>query len=245
MVACASQNDDTTEAFIKINEPHTIQLKLLAGTNTSDAPFTLPEVNGGRLQVQLRTTANETQATLHDPGGRVRASSDDDGSVFRPRAELARADLGDLLLLPEQANPAAGRWQLRITYRPQDTEQFALVTVSVFARLSLNLVSNLQTTTIGTPIILTTLAMDKGIPVSGLSPQIVVNSKVDAATAMLDASESATSPAGIRLTNEPGVYLAVFTPTAAGAYAFCTHARFPDGTELRSNCVDVTVQHRR
>jgi hypothetical protein len=229
------------EATIGINHPNTFELALPAGREVSDLTFDVPVVDEGRLQVQLRITAKEADVALVDPNGITRVDSLRDGAVFQPRAALNRLDLGDMILLPEQHSPAAGKWRLRISYPAPHGDRFALVTVSLFERYSVNLVSNTPTSSVGKPIILTALPMDNGVPVPGLSLRIAISGKGGELAGTIEASESARSPAGIRLSNEPGVYVAVYTPSTLGPHQFCPYVTFADGTQVSGNCIHIGV----
>lgn len=241
LCACARGDESPLESTIEINHPNTFQLALPAGRGTSNLAFEVPAMDEGRLKVQLRITAKGADVALVDPSGIFRVASLRDGVVFQPRAALSRSDLGDMILLPEQHSPTAGKWLLRIAYPPQNGDRFALVTVSLFQRYAVNLVSNTRAGSVGDPIILTALPMDNGVPVSGLSPHIVISRKDGEFSNTIEASESATSTAGIRLSNEPGVYIAVYTPSTPGTHQLCPYVTFADGPQVSGNCIQVKV----
>ena len=241
LYAYARTDTSPMGAAIEINRPNTFQSGLSTGSDASDLMFDVPAVDAGRLQVQLRITAKDAEVALIDPNGITRVTSLQASVVFQPRAALSRPELGDMILLPEQHNPLAGRWRLHIAYPVQHGDQSALVTVSLVRRYAVNLVSNMPASSAGEPIILTVLPMDNGMPVPGLVPHVTISRKDGKLADTIVASESTTSPTGIRLSNEPGVYIAVYTPAMLGVYQFCPHVTFANGTQVGGNCIQVKV----
>jgi hypothetical protein len=210
---------------IMLNEPALFQEPLQRESTVTEIPFEIT-VSAGRLQVQLRAQLPGTKASLIDPSGRIAVSSSDPGIIIQQRKITQQTELGDLLILPELPDPQAGRWRLHLTHPPAKGDEVATVTVSLYERFLLSIISHAERPTVGQPITLNVLASDNGQHLTGLSPRIHIMLDGVLIDTPLIARESATAPSGILLTTEAGNHLATYTPSKPGTYRFSTDIEF-------------------
>jgi len=146
-----------------------------------------------------------------------------------------------LVLLPEQRDPRPGIWRLHLTHPPAGGDERVTVTASLLDRFLLSLTASEPHATAGQPIVLSILAMDYGRPMMRQSPQIQVLREDKPLGAPLTAGESVTAPSRIRLSNEPGTYLASYIPSSQGVYHFITRIAFPGREGPVIKTADTTV----
>jgi hypothetical protein len=212
------------EIQMKVNQPLTFQSKVIAGSTVTEINFSVPTIPEGRLQIQLRTTIVGAKVSLINPSGKTVVPDNDPRIVFQDRAILQEPIYGDLVMLPEQIDPAGGSWVLRLVHHPASDSVKVTLTTTLFERYVLNLISSKQIANVGQEVLLTILATDYGKPIVGLSPKVEVRRNGDVLGDFLTASEGLMSQSGIRLSNEGGIYLSRYALPTIGTYQFLTQA---------------------
>jgi len=234
---------DKNNKIITVSDiPTTIKQFAEKESRVSEFSFEVPEINEGRLQIQLRIPLDDVKISLIAPSGIVVVDSDDSRIIFQSRSTLHNPERGDQFLLPEQKNPQAGSWKLHLTHKPASGDEVISVTLSLLERFLLNLIGSENTIYAGQPVILTVLATDYGQPVRGLTPKIQVLHDGKQLETHLTTSSSATAPSGINLTNEQDTYLATYTPTFPGSYQFITHVTFSGHQDKVIKDASITLE---
>ncbi len=210
---------NTNEMTIRINEPTIFTIQTRRGSTATDIIFYVPEIFEGRLQIQVRAPLLGVKISLSDPAGRTVVPDNDPETIIVPSKVQKKTDLGSLIMLPEQYDPSAGTWHLHISYQSATGSELIILTANLVERFSVNLISSQNKVYAGQPIILNVLVMDYGVAIPSLSPRINISHN-DVAIGSLAASEHAMSSSGIRFSNEPGVYMASYTPIIPGKYSF-------------------------
>jgi hypothetical protein len=214
-------------AVLNTDQPTIIMKQTEKGATVSEFLFELPAINEGRLQIQLRTPLDEVKISLIDPSDFVVVTPYDPKTIFQPREALHKPERGDQFFLPEQGDPQAGIWKLRLSHKLATGDELIFATVTLLERFQLNLMCNESKVSAGQIVILTLLATDYGQPVKNLAPKIQVFCNGKPVGTPLTISSSATTPCGIRLTNESDSYLITYAPTLPGSYQFKTKVAFP------------------
>ena len=214
----------SSEIQMNLNQPLTLKSKVISGSTITEINFSVPTIPEGRLQIQLRTTFVGAKVSLINPSGKTVVPDNDSRIVFQDRAILQEPIYGDLIMLPEQIDPAGGSWVLRLVHQPASDSEKVTLTTTLFERYALNLISSKQIANVGQEVLLTILATDYGKPIVGLSPKVEVRRNGDVFGDFLTASEGLMSQSGIRLSNEESIYLSRYAPPTIGTYQFLTQA---------------------
>jgi len=223
------------------NQTRVIDLHPTQGSHETALWFDVTDQRESRLQIQLRIPFPSSQLILKDPSGRVAVPADTFRIRFQSRNSIHHPERGDRYQLPELRNPATGRWQLIIRHPKAAGSETIGVTITRLARFALYLSASPVHGEAEELILITVLPTDYGAPLKVKNVPVTVTRHENDWIQHLVAKESVVSPTGIRLTNEPGRYFAVFRPANPGTYSFTANLRLPSGKALRSNRVTVTV----
>lgn len=211
------------------------------GSHETAMYFDIPDRKGGRLQIQLRIPFSGAHVALKDPSGRVTVPPNDPRVQFQPRDQVHHPERGDRYQLPELRDPAPGRWGLSVLHPEASGSEIISVTLTLLERFALHLSSSTVHSESGEPILITALPSDYGAPMEVDGIPVTVTRDSDTWASHIMAREDAVSATGIRLSNEPGHYFAVFRPDNPGTYSFTASLQLP-GEEVRSNRVTVRVR---
>lgn len=185
-------------------------------------PLDIGGDGSGRLVFgTLRTDAPLAAIALIDPQGREvwRRTPAELGAV--PRAQTPQPELGDAIPLPELRRPMPGRWQLRLE-RATPARAAARLTLSyrLLPRHMLAFLAPAERPSAGQPLLLTLKPTDMGQPVQQPAALAlrVLPPQPGATVLELQARQDLAGPTGVRISTEPGAYLALWRPPLAGNY---------------------------
>ena len=210
----------TGQADVMANSPASSIVALGAGTTSTEIPFQVAAIDEGRLQIQLRVPLASVRVTLIDPANRLAVSPDDSRTIVQAGAITQQPELGDLFILPEQKDQIPGLWRLRLTHSPAAGTERITVTIALFERFQLNIISSGKHFHAGEEALLSVLVTDYGQSVAELSPSIEVRANGKPVAPPLLAAENQRAPSGIPLSNEPGLYIAKYTFPSPGTFEF-------------------------
>ncbi len=217
----------TGQANVMASSPSSFIVTLGVGMTSTEIPFQVAAIDEGRLQVQLRVPLAGARVALIDPANRLAVSPDDSKTIVQAGAITQQPQLGDLFILPEQQDPTPGLWRLRLIHSPAAGTERITVTIALFERFQLNMISSGKHFYTGEEALLSVLATDYGQPVAKLSPSIEVRTNGKPIAPPLLAAENQRAPSGIPLSNEPGLYIAKYTFPSPGTFEFLTRVDFP------------------
>jgi hypothetical protein len=185
-----------------------------------DLPLTVTGDGSGRLVfTTLRSVPTLQAIALVDPQGREvwRRRPVELGLV--PRRQTPDPSLGDALALPEQRQPAPGRWQLRLERAPGSAAGPVTLGWQQLPRFMLALWRQDAPPSVNQQALLTLRPTDMGRPVTdaaGLTLRVQPPGGTPAL--QLAPRQDLPAPTGGLMSQEPGAYLAAWRPSASGVH---------------------------
>ncbi len=220
-------------AQLKPGEPNSVPLRIREGSTATAITLRVPEIGPGILKIQIRIQTAVTEVALAGPDGSSQTFKRS-SLIVQSAEEMRDPQGGDLVLLPEIRDPAAGIWTVTIGHMPVRSGAGAIVTATLLRRHQLTLVKgNRGASFAGEPVILYILATDYGRPAKAFTPEIQVETPGEVRSA--GASGHVSGP---RLLDGSGIHEAVYIPPRAGTYRFTVTGKFlDDGRETMGTAV--------
>lgn len=178
----------------------------------------------------LRSTAALKAISLVDPLQRRLWRKTPAELGLTPGAAAIHSELGDAMVLPEIRNPEPGRWQLVLETAPGAQGQ-VLLSYRLLPRYELSMsvvtVGGDSRVAAGQPLQLQLRAQDYGVPLVGLAavPLSLLNNRGEVLE-MWQAKSGVRTPAGILLSQEPGLLTARIRLPSAGEYRLLARQAF-------------------
>lgn len=212
-------------------------------TSRWDVPLALTGDGSGRLVfTTLRSVPMLQALALVDPQGREvwRRTPAELGLV--PRRQTPDPSLGDAIVLPEQRQPAPGRWHLRLERAAGSPGGLVVLGWQALPRFQLGLWRQAGAPSVNQPVLLTLRPTDMGRAVTDAAGLTLhVQPPPGAPAVPLVPRQDLPAPTGGPVSQEPGAYLAAWRPAVPGLHEIQARWQPPGAAEplVATQRVDV------
>ena len=230
-------------------------LLLLASATASAANLIQEQINGKVIEPviqvplkppnrivfgSLRSDAELSTIALIDPQGNVVWERPASTLLLLPSAQTNNPELGALYGLAERNDLQPGAWRLRVVPKSPSSKGRLLVTYSVNSQYELAIPMLVKKASAKSPTVVSVLALDYGKAITSL-PSIHVWAEDQRGNIVASgaAKQNVTTPTGIALNSEPGVYMALFSFPAPGNYRLIAEYEFSSGKVTATQTVEV------
>lgn len=216
---------------VALNLPATLTADIRAGATTAELTFTVGGAD--HLRFDLIAPLDGATVTLLDPTGAVVMPAGDPRVSFHPGSAQTPPLPGGVFTTEQLTLPANGAWRLRLEFPAAPGNTVVLATIIAHSRWQAGIATDRSTVLVGEDAAIGMAVLDEGKPVTGLTPQIAVNTAVGST-----ARDNGQGPDGLA---GDGIYSIDHVFGAPGLYTVTGTATIPtpDGPITRSATMQI------
>lgn len=238
----AQQGASQQEVAIPLNMPATITSDINIGATGVQIPFDVSASTGFRLDVVVPIEG--AQFSLRNPAGAIVVAPGDPRLQFIAGRDVRPANPlpGGIFALEEISTPVTGTWTITLNFPASPYKTVVVATILLRTSFQVGIAIERESFVVGEDVSIGLLALNNGLPITGLTPTITVTPKNPSGTPIsLPALDNGANPDGLA---GDGVYSIDYTFQAPGTYLITGTATIPtpNGGIMRTATHTVTVK---